>query len=219
MKGRTGSRKLVGADCSNGSRLNSQRIKRDIIVIGGSAGGIEVLRRVLGELPADCPAAIAIVLHRSPHGSGSLASVLARQTTLSVYDAEHGMRFTPGSIYLAPSDHHMLLQGGRIALNRGPKQNSSRPSIDPLFRSAAAYQSRVVALLLTGGGDDGVDGMIAIKEAQGLSLVQDPKDSLMPYLPINAIRYDHVDAMVPVASIAEVLITLASGLEMPCSTT
>src|SRR6185295_19014813 len=105
-----------------------------------------------------------------------------------------------------------------ITLNRGPKENSSRPSVDHLFRSAAAYGRRVVAMLLTGGGDDGVDGMIAIKGAHGLGLVQDPNESLMPYMPINALRYDHVDGVVPLDSMAPVLFSLTTGKAVECTT-
>lgn len=219
LKGRTEKRRSAVSFRVNGHRLNSPRIKRDIIVIGGSAGAIEVLRRILGDLHSDLPAAIGIVLHRSADGNSNLASVLDRRSALAVVDAKHGMRFEAGAVYLAPCDHHMLVVKRRIVLNRGPKENSFRPSIDALFRSAAAYGSRAAAVLLTGGGDDGVDGMIAIKATHGLCLVQDPNESLMPYLPLNAIRYDHVDCILPVASIAEALSALATGETLQCIAT
>lgn len=196
----------------NGKPINPQRIKRNVIVIGGSAGGIEVLLEVLRELPPSFPAAIAVVLHRSPHSSGHLASVLGRRSALPVFDAEAGMPFTQGRIYLAPCDHHMALRQGRIALSRGPKEHGTRPSIDALFHSAAeVYGRRVAALLLSGGGDDGVEGMIAIKAKRGLSFVQDPKESSMPFMPMNALLYDNVDAVLPVPSIGAMLMALAAG--------
>jgi two-component system, chemotaxis family, protein-glutamate methylesterase/glutaminase len=196
----------------NGKPINPQRIKRNVIVIGGSAGGIEVLLEVLRELPPSFPAAIAVVLHRSPHGSGHLASVLGRRSALPVSDAEAGMPFTQGRIYLAPSDHHMTVRAGRIGLNRGPREHGTRPSIDALFHSAAdVYGRRVAALLLSGGGDDGVEGMIAIKAKHGLSFVQDPKESSMPFMPMNALLYDNVDAVLPVPSMGAMLMALATG--------
>ncbi len=201
-----------GTPSPNGRPLNPQRIKRDIIVIGGSAGSLELLLRLFQELPASLPAAVAVVLHRSPFGAGHMEAVLDRRSTMRVQDARDGMAFRHGCIYLAPSDYHMTLEDGHIVLNHGPKENSTRPSVDPLFRSAAAvYGRRVASLLLTGGGDDGVNGMLAIKEARGLNLVQDPTESLVPYMPMNALRYDHVDRVLATKSIASVLLELANG--------
>jgi len=204
--------RTVPAASVHGKPINPQRIKRDVIVIGGSAGGLEVLLRVFEELPPSFPAAIGVVLHRSPHGLGYMASLLGRRAPLPVFDAEAGMPFEQGQIHLAPCDHHMVLHQGRIALNRGPKEHGTRPSIDSLFHSAAAgYGLRVAALLLSGGGDDGVEGMIAIKQQRGLSFVQDPNESSMPFMPMNALLYDHVDAILPVPSMGAILLALATG--------
>jgi two-component system chemotaxis response regulator CheB len=196
----------------NGKPINPQRIERNVIVIGGSAGGLEVLLRVFEELPPVFPAAIAVVLHRSPQGSGNLAAILDRRCPLPVFDAEAGMSFKEGQVYIAPCDHHMTVDRGRISLNRGPKEHGTRPSIDSLFCSAAeGYGRRVAALLLSGGGDDGVEGMMAIKAKHGLSFVQDPNESSMPFMPLNALLYDNVDAILPVSSMGAMLLALATG--------
>ena len=195
----TESSRTRGPVFCNGKSLNLQRFKRDIIVMGASAGGVEVLTQLFQEFAPTFPAAIGVVMHRSPSGNIKLMDVVGKRSALPIQEAEQDMRFKSGNIYLAPSDHHMTFVDGRLVVTRGPKEHSCRPSIDPMFRSAAAvYGRRVTALLLTGSGDDGVSGMIAIKEAQGLSLVQDPKDSAMPYMPMNAIRYEDVDGVLPV---------------------
>lgn len=204
------SRQASGAP-PNGKPVNRTRIERNIIVIGGSAGGLEVLLRVFEELPPFLPAAVGVVLHRSPQGPGLLSSVLGKRSALPVHDAEEGMPFRPGHIYLAPCDHHMVLQRGRLALHRGPREHGTRPSIDAWFTSAAAAGRRVAALLLSGGGDDGVTGMIAIKARGGITFVQDPQESSMPFMPRNALIYDNVDAVLPVASMAATLLALAGG--------
>lgn len=212
MKGHPIAQALSFPDFPNGRSLNRQRCKRDIIVVGTSAGGVEVLSRLFQELSPSIPASISVVMHRSPHGNVRLMDVIARRSALPVREAKQGMLLKAGHIYLAPSDQHMTLEDGHLALTRGPKEHNCRPSIDPLFRSAAAeFGPRVAALLLSGGGDDGVNGMIAVKGARGLSLVQDPNDSFMPYMPMNAIRFDDVDGVLPIASIASVLFTLAIG--------
>jgi two-component system chemotaxis response regulator CheB len=122
------------------------------------------------------------------------------------------MTLKPGTIYLAPADHHLLFQRGSVIVRRGPREHSTRPSIDPLFRSAAeSYGQRVVGLLLTGCGEDGVSGLISITKGGGLTLAQDPDEAYMPYMPLNAIRYDEVAGIVSLDDTASVLASLAGG--------
>lgn len=192
--------------------INSDCIPRDIIVIGASAGGVEALMQLFSSLPADLPASIAVVIHRSPLHSLQLLQVLGRRSTMPVREPEPHETMAPGTIYLAPRDHHMLVKGKQIELNRGPKEHFTRPAADPLFTSAAAaYGPRVIGILLTGAGDDGVAGLIAIKHHGGLSLVQDPQDAKIPSMPRNALRYDHVDLVRPLSAIPTVLAMLAQG--------
>jgi two-component system, chemotaxis family, protein-glutamate methylesterase/glutaminase len=195
--------------------LNGERLARTIVTVGASAGGIDATRVLLSKLPADLPAAVAVVLHRSPFHSSDLGVLLGRRAAIAVAEAVHGETVEPGHVYIAPADVHMLLEGGRITLDRGPKIHFTRPAVDPLFESAAAtYGARVVGVVLTGGGQDGVSGLLAIKAAGGLCLTQDPDDAIHPWMPLSAIRFDHVDGVLPLDRIATSLVALASGDEV-----
>lgn len=198
---------------SRGGRaaLNREDLARDVIVIGASAGGVEALVRLFSMFPADMPALIGCVLHRGAV-PGQLAAVLGRRSSMPVVEPLSGEEARRGVIYLAPADYHLLFSKGRLLVHRGPREHSTRPAIDPLFRSAAeAYGRRVVGTLLTGCGEDGVSGMIAIREAEGMTLVQDPDEAYMPYMPLNAMRFDHVDGAFALDRLAAVLESLARG--------
>src|SRR3954471_8567840 len=129
---------------------------RDIIVIGGSSGATAPLRTILSALPQDLPAAVFIVLHIPARSLGLLATVTSAVAHLPVHAAAEGMTIIPGNIYLGVPDFHLILTDGQIRLGRGPRENMARPSIDPLFRSAAvAYGPRVIGVLLSGLLNDG----------------------------------------------------------------
>jgi two-component system chemotaxis response regulator CheB len=182
-----------------------------VIVIGASAGGVMALAEFFGGLPADLPASIAVVLHRGTT-PGELAHVLGRQSRLPLVEPTGSAPLKPGVIYLAPPDHHLLMDHHGVGIHRGPKEHSTRPAIDPLFRSAAAaYGKRVVGMLLTGCGEDGVSGLIAISQASGLTLAQDPEDAYMPYMPLNALLYDDVAGVFPLSQLSGVVAALARG--------
>lgn len=198
-------------------RVNAESVARDIVVIGASAGGIEALTGLLCMLPADVPAVVAVVLHRSPFAASSLLQVLERATGRHVVEPLDGEPLERGRIFLAPRDQHILVKDGAFEVNRGPKEHFTRPAIDPLFASAAAYGPRVAGVLLSGAGDDGVLGLIRIKAAGGVSLVQTPAQATHGAMPANAIRHDRVDAILPVSQLALALASLAAGkfLELP----
>ncbi len=179
-------------------------LKRDIIVAGASMGGVESFRKLAGQLPAHFPGTVFLVLHTSPEGPGRLPAILARAGPLPAARAEHDRPYQPGHIYVAPPDRHLLLRDGRMLLSRGPKENRTRPAIDPLFRSAAvACGSRVVGVLLSGYLDDGVAGLAAIKRCGGVAVVQDPDDTLYPDMPRNALRALAVDHCLPLAGMGQ----------------
>lgn len=191
--------------------LNRERVSRDVIVIGASAGGVMALMELFAAFPPDMPASVGVVLHRSAARS-ELAHVLGRRSRLRVIEPDGSLPFTHGRIYLAPPDHHLLIENEQIVIQRGPKEHSTRPAVDPLFRSAAGrYGSRVVGVLLTGCGEDGVSGLIAISHAHGLTLAQDPEEAYMPYMPLNALRYDEIDGMMGIKDLAPALAALAHG--------
>jgi two-component system chemotaxis response regulator CheB len=185
---------------------------RNCVVIGASAGGFQALSAFLGQLPAEFPGAIAVVLHRSPEGPSSLAPLLGRHACLPVSEPADGEEVRRGHVYIAPRDLHLELRLDRFHLQRGPKQHHTRPAIDALFYSAArAYGSRVIGVLMTGYLSDGVAGLVQIKAEGGLSLVQDPEDAAYPSMPRNAIMHDHVDLVFPLRSLPALLEELVVG--------
>ena len=186
--------------------------KRDIVVIGASAGGVEALMTIFSRLPKDLPAAVAVVLHRHPLYNIHLAKVLARGAALPLVEVSKEIPLTKGTIYIAPSDAHLILTKGCLKIDRGAKEHFTRPAVDPLFRSAAAaYGSRVTGVLLTGGGDDGVRGLINIKAAAGISIIQNPDEAKASSMPMNALLYDHVDLVLSLEDIPLTVAALAQG--------
>jgi two-component system, chemotaxis family, protein-glutamate methylesterase/glutaminase len=183
----------------------------DIIVVGASAGGVEALQGLVSGLPADLPAAVFIVLHMSPDAPSLLPHILNRAARLPVGAAVDNTPITPGHIYVAVPDHHLLIERGRVCLYRGPKENRARPAVDPLFRSAArAYGPRVIGVVLTGALDDGTSGLQAIKARGGLAVVQDPTEALYPGMPRSAREHVAVDYCLPLAEIPALLARLAA---------
>jgi two-component system chemotaxis response regulator CheB len=187
--------------------------RRDIVVIGGSAGGIHALRSLVAELSPKWNATLFVVIHISPDSPGLLPEILTREGPLPAAPAANGERFAPGRIYVAPPDRHLLLEaGGFMRLTCGPRENRSRPAIDPLFRSAAlAYGPRVVGVLLSGGLDDGVAGLGAIKSTGGFTIVQDPEEAEVESMPCNALRQVAIDRIARVRQIAFLLGELSQG--------
>lgn len=175
----------------------------DIVAIGGSAGAIEALLRILPDLPVGLKAAVFIVVHVAPDSPNSLAQLFTMQGNLPAQLAKHRAVFRPGHVYVAPPDHHLVLERERMVLSHGPKENGFRPAIDPLFRSAAQhFGSRVIGLVLSGNLDDGVAGLNDIKLHGGMALAQDPGDAAFPGLPRNAVANVELDHVVPLHKIA-----------------
>jgi two-component system, chemotaxis family, protein-glutamate methylesterase/glutaminase len=180
--------------------------KRDIVVIGASAGGFDVLKQIIASLPIDFQAAVFIVWHISPDVRGILPEVLNRLGALRTSHAVDNEPIESGRVYIAPPDHHLLLEQGRMRLTRGPKENRFRPAVDPLFRSAAfAFGPRVIGVILSGALDDGTAGLWAVKQFGGIAIVQDPNDADVPSMPQHAIRSVKVDHKVPARDIADLL--------------
>jgi len=183
---------------------------RDVIVVGASMGGVEALRSLLRRLPADLPASVFIVLHTADHDPGLLTQVLGDTSSLPVLTAIEGHCHSPGCIYVAPPDHHLLVGHDHVHVRRGPRENGARPAIDPLFRSAAvSCTTRVIGVVLTGLLDDGTSGLQAIKRCGGLAIVQDPSDAAYAQMPRSAMQHVAVDHVLPLGEIAAALGTLA----------
>ena len=168
----------------------------DIIVIGGSAGAFGGLKRILQGLPPGFSAAIFVVIHTAADSAGILPALLSKAGPLPAFAAVDGAPIRLGAVYVAPPDHHLLVQPEKMRVTRGPRENRFRPAVDPLFRTAAAsYGPRVIGVLLSGGQDDGVIGLSHITRHGGVTIVQDPAEaeiSSMPESAIQQIDIDHV---------------------------
>jgi two-component system chemotaxis response regulator CheB len=169
--------------------------KRDSVVIGASAGGMEALQELARGLPGELEAALFVVWHMPPGLRNSvLPKLLQRAGPLPARHPEDRERIAPRTIYVAPADHHMLVENGYIRVTKGPTENRFRPAVDPLFRSAAyAYGPRVTGVVLTGALDDGTSGLWTIKLRGGTAIVQDPEEALHPSMPLNAMQNVDVD--------------------------
>lgn len=181
---------------------------RDVIVIGASAGGFSVLLELVAGLPANFPASVLVVLHVGSHPS-VLPELFNTRGPLPAMHPRSKQRLHPGTIYVAPPDHHMLVADDAIWLTRGAKEHHARPAIDPLFRSAAiACGARVIGVVLSGRLDDGTAGLQAIKQCGGLVVIQDPAEAEQPSMPASALAHVAVDHCVSRKQLARTLIAL-----------
>jgi two-component system chemotaxis response regulator CheB len=180
----------------------------DVVAIGASAGGIQVLLDLVQELPEDFAAAMLVVVHIGTRKS-MLPQLLDRAGPLPAAFAQDGESIVPGRIYLAPPDLHLLVEGSRIALSSGPRENRFRPAIDPLFRSAAqSFGPRVVGIVLSGALSDGTVGLAAIKARGGITIVQDPAEALKSGMPASALAEVNIDYVLTTAGIQRALAAL-----------
>ena len=183
--------------------------QRDIVVIGASAGGIQALTTLVAYLPPDFPASLMVVVHIPPYAVSRLPEILSRSGPLPATHAQHGEVIEPGRIYIAPPDRHLLVRSGWIELSRGPRENHSRPAIDPMFRTAArAYGRRTIGIVLSGALYDGSMGLLAIKTRGGMAIVQDPREAIVDSMPRRAIERAAADHILPVTEIASALTDL-----------
>ncbi|MEH2357425.1 chemotaxis protein CheB [Nostoc sp.] len=185
----------------------------DVVAIAASAGGLTAIVKVLSTLPAEFPAAIAIVQHLAPGHRSFMAEILSRRTNITVKQAEEGDSLTPGTAYVAPPDRHLLVNGdGTLSLSQSELVHFLRPSADLLFESVAAtYKDRAIALVLTGTGSDGAMGVEAIKKMGGTVIVQDVKTAEFSGMPSAAINTGNVDFILPLDEISTTLVTLVIG--------
>lgn len=195
----------------NRSQIVKQTKVSKVVVIGTSAGGLEALKKLIGQLRKKFPLPILVVQHIAADATGNvLLEGLNRFGSLICQHAKDGDKLKPGHLYLAPSDHHLMIgENLKILVTKGAQENRSRPAIDPLFRSAAvAFGNGVIGILLTGYLDDGTAGMKVIKRCGGLCIVQDPDDADYPDMPRNALAQVNVDYCLPLAEIGSLLYEL-----------
>jgi two-component system chemotaxis response regulator CheB len=178
-----------------------------IIVIGASAGGFHAMAEVAAVIPENLNIAVFAVLHMAKTSSGEVVvQHLQKKTGLICRVATDKLEIESGHLYLAPPDHHLMVKNGVMRVHNGPRENRWRPSIDVLFRSAAAsYDSHVTGIILSGMMDDGTSGMSAIKRSGGTCIVQEPEEALFPEMPRNVLNTVNVDYQVPLSDIGYIL--------------
>ncbi|MFA7267744.1 MAG: chemotaxis protein CheB [Sterolibacterium sp.] len=192
------------------TRLGQRRFQA--VVVGVSTGGMQALKLLLGQLPADFPLPLVIVQHINPESDDSLARLLDELCGIRVKEADDQEQILPGTAYLAPPNYHLLLeQGGRLALSADPPVSFARPSVDVLFETAAeAYGPELVGVVLTGANCDGSRGLKTLKAMGGMAIVQDPADAEAPQMPSSALAATVVDHVLSLADIASQLVRLAT---------
>lgn len=179
---------------------------RDIVAIGTSAGGFDALRFLVSELPTELPAALLVVMHLSPKFTSSIDSILTQLGRMPARFAEDGEPARHGRIYLAPPDRHLIYDGRSLSLGTGSRENHSRPSIDPLFRSVAqCCAHRSIGVLMTGTMTDGSAGLHALGDCGGKTVVQDPEDAAFAEMPASALQRGNVDHVATLAAIPALL--------------
>jgi two-component system chemotaxis response regulator CheB len=166
-----------------------------LVVIGGSAGSLDVILKILPQLKPGSTLSIIIVMHRKNTYDFSLSDLLATRTNWTVLEAEEKQVLKHDHVYLAPADYHLLIENDhKLSLDVSEKVNYSRPSIDVTYESAAdVYQSKMAAILLSGANDDGVEGLKKVKSVGGLTIVQDPETAAVAYMPKQAVDKVAVD--------------------------
>jgi len=181
-----------------------------LVAIGASAGGIEALLPLFEALGGREDLSFLVVLHIPAHTPTHLDQVLAKATPLRVSQARDGEPIRAGHVYVPPADRHLMVEGERLRLSRGPKECRMRPAVDVLFRSLAISAGpRAIGLVLSGMLDDGTAGLWAIKDRGGVTLVQDPGEAMYPSMPESALRHVEADLIAPVQVLAAELTRLA----------
>jgi two-component system chemotaxis response regulator CheB len=179
---------------------------RGVVAVGASAGGIEAVNRFVGGLPRNFPFGVLISVHVAPTAPSLLARIIDRAGILPAVTGAHGDQIRPGKIYVAVPDHHLLLDGTRIAVTRGPSENGYRPAINALFRSVAiSCGIHAIGVLMSGTLDDGVQGLAAIRARGGTTMVQDPSDALFPGMPANALAAGVVDTQASASELGNLI--------------
>jgi two-component system chemotaxis response regulator CheB len=182
----------------------------DAVVIGASAGGIEALTVLLPALSRELRPPVFIVLHLPRDRPSVLADIFAQKCAVPVREAEDKEMVTPGTVYFAPSDYHLLVdQGPQLALSADDPVHHSRPSVDVLFESAAhIYKDRLLGIILTGANEDGASGLAAVHDAGGVTIVQRPDTARAPHMALSALKLRPADWVLTLNEIAGMLQTL-----------
>lgn len=186
------------------------KVAFDLVAVAASAGGLNALRQVLSQLPAEFPVAIVVLQHLDPKHRSHLDSIFRRHTPLLVKQAEEGDSLSPGTVYIAPPNHHLLVNSdGTLSLNQSEFVHFVRPSADLLFDSVAtSYKDRAIAVVLSGSGHDGATGVQKIKKMGGTVIAQNQETAEFFGMPSAAIDTGDVDFILPLEEVSAKLISL-----------
>jgi two-component system, chemotaxis family, protein-glutamate methylesterase/glutaminase len=182
----------------------------DAVVIGASAGGVEALSVLLPALAPRLSPPVFIVVHLPRSPPSVLAEIFTRKCAVPVREAEDKEAVSPGTVYFAPNNYHLLLdRGPQLSLSADDPVHHSRPSIDVLFESAAEiYGARLLGIILSGANEDGALGLAAIHDAGGVTVVQSPQEARAPNMVLSALKLRPADRVLPLNEIADMLRTL-----------
>ncbi|MGH9326236.1 MAG: chemotaxis protein CheB [Terriglobia bacterium] len=186
------------------------RRRFSLVVVTGSAGGIEALLRLVDGVPSGFPIPIVIAQHLQPEYPSCLVNVLQKRTEMRVCWAEDGQRLVPETIFVGPPGHHVLVSGRQIVVVsvRGRVRNG-QPSGDLLLASAAlSFGTEAVGIVLSGSLSDGASGVQILQSLGGVVIVQDPKSAVISGMPEAAIRTGSVDFVLPLLTVPAALTTL-----------
>jgi two-component system chemotaxis response regulator CheB len=192
---------------------------RDVLALGTSAGGFEALRFLAAEFSSDFPASVLVTIHLSSQFRSALDAILTQSGPLPASFAADGEKLERRHIYIAPAEHHLIVESGHLRLGSGPRENNARPSLDPMFRSAAlCCGTRTVGAVLTGTLGDGAAGLSALKQSGGITVVQDPNDAAFVEMPRTALirsNPDHVVSLAAMPALFEKLVRQPAGQAVP----
>lgn len=186
---------------------------RHVVALAASAGGLAAISQILSNLPADFPAPVLVVQHQDPHHRSWMVEILSKRTDLQVLQVRGGERLAAGTVFLAPPGHHLLVAvDGTLSLSDTARVRFVRPSADVLFGSLAeSWDGGAIAVVLTGTGKDGADGVCAVKGRGGTVIVQDEASAEFFGMPNAAIQTGMANQILPLEAIAAVLMELTAG--------
>jgi two-component system, chemotaxis family, protein-glutamate methylesterase/glutaminase len=184
-----------------------------LTVIAASAGGVHALQQIVRGFPPGFPGAVVIIQHRKPHDESLLEQILQRGCDLPVRRAEEAAAIEPGTVYVARPDRHLIVQGnGTFGYQNGHRRRFVLPSANPVFESAAkVFGAHVIAVVLTGCGINGTDGVQTVKANDGTVIVQDPASALFGHMPRAAIATGVVDRVLPLEQIAPAVVSIVQS--------
>lgn len=185
----------------------------ELVAIGASWGGLDAIRQLLHGLPARLGAAVVVAQHRSPESHRDVyRDLLGASTLLKVREADDKDRLEPGTVYVAPPDYHLIVEGDALALSTDEPLLYARPSIDVLLETAAeSYRERCIGVILTGANEDGARGLARVAELGGVAIVQDPAEATRPEMPRAALAAVPSATVAPIEELPTLLVSLCGA--------